>query len=72
MPRLTGYGYRSENGALVPVDHEQAVLAQLRQWQAEGLPLAEMARRLNEASTPSRRGRWHPTSVSRALARDSG
>lgn len=63
------YGYRAENGALVPVDSEQAVLAQLRQWQAEGLPLAEMARRLNEAGKSSRRGRWHPTSVSRALAR---
>lgn len=63
------YGFRAENGALVPVDSEQAVLAQLRQWQAEGLPLAEMARKLNSAGTTSKRGgKWHPTSVARALA----
>lgn len=65
------YGYRAVGGTLVPVDEEQAVLGQLRRWQAEGLALAEMARRLNAEGTPSRRGKWHPTSVSRALSRPS-
>lgn len=63
------YGYRAEAGRLVAIPEEQAVLATMRQWQAEGVPLAEIARRLNEAGQEARRGRWHPTSVARVLRR---
>lgn len=69
------YGWRAardekgRRGVLEPVPEEQAVLARMRALQASGEPLAAIARRLNDEGTPARRGRWHPTSVSRALGR---
>lgn len=63
------YGYRAERGDLAEQPDEQAVLAQMRDWQTEGASFAEIARRLNEHGTPARRGRWHPMTVSRALNR---
>ncbi len=63
------YGWKAEAGELVPELVEQEVIARLAAWRSEGASLAEMARRLNADNIPARRGRWHPTTVSRALKR---
>jgi len=61
---------RGRRGLLEQDPNEQRILATLKAWQAEGLPLAEVARRANAEGLPTRRGaRWHPTSISRVLGR---
>ncbi len=71
------YGWRAgkdeggRRGVLEPDPQEQAVLARMRLLQANGETLASIARTLNDEGVPARRGRWHPTSVARALARSS-
>lgn len=63
------FGWRAEDAELVVDEGEQRVIATIRQWSEDGESLAGIARRLNESGTPARRGRWHPTTVSRVLAR---
>ena len=63
------YGYRAEGRALVPDPAESAVLARMRQWAGDGLSRRAIAGRLNAEGVPTKRGgRWHPTTVSRALS----
>jgi hypothetical protein len=48
------------------------LLPTLRTMKAEGLTLAKMAEKLNEAGHKTRRGKlWSPTQVSRVLDRDA-
>lgn len=64
------YGWRSDVGVLVEVEEEQEVLALMRTLQATGASIRNIAEQLNREDTPARRGgRWHPTTVSRALTR---
>jgi hypothetical protein len=63
------YGYRAKRRALVPDPDESAILARMRQWEANGLSRRAIAERLNAEGTPTKRGgRWHPTTISRALS----
>jgi DNA invertase Pin-like site-specific DNA recombinase len=55
------FGYRAEEGELVPVAEEQATLARIRQLRGEGKPLRFIADVLNGEGIRPRRGRaWHP------------
>lgn len=63
------FGYRAESGELVPVDGEQAVIARIVAWRDDGVSLARSAAILNAEGVPARKGRWHPTTVARVLAR---
>ncbi|MEU8902216.1 recombinase family protein [Streptomyces mirabilis] len=62
------YGYQAVNKELVEAPEEMAVLKQMDAWKGEGLGVRGIAARLNEKGIPSKRGgRWHPTTVARAL-----
>ncbi len=66
------YGWRAEDGALVPVQAEQDVLGSMRTWREAGQSLRMIAGRLNADAVPTKRGtgtRWHPATVAKALAR---
>lgn len=64
------FGWRAEGGDLVEDATEQGVLDLMRSWRADGMSLREVARMLNEAGVPPRRGReWYPATVARILAR---
>lgn len=63
------YGWRAEGGELVVNDAEHAVVRLVIQWAADGASIAAIARRLNADGVKARRGGWHPTTVSRILAR---
>jgi DNA invertase Pin-like site-specific DNA recombinase len=56
---------------LVPLAHEQEVVAKIKGMRAEGLKLHQIARRLNEAKIPARRdGVWRAQRLSIVLRRD--
>lgn len=61
------FGYAVRDGRLVERPDEQQVLRRIRSRRAAGAPLATIAQELNEAGVAPRRGRWHPTSIARAL-----
>lgn len=63
------FGWHSERGVLVPVQLEQEGLELMRSWRADGLSLAAIADRANAEGIAARRGRWHATSVGRAVSR---
>lgn len=66
------YGQRAENKALTVDSTEADVLQQMRAWQAEGVSIRSICKRLNDADIPSKRGgRWHPTAVARLLNPDA-
>ncbi|PSM31331.1 recombinase family protein [Haliangium sp. UPWRP_2] len=55
---------------LVPLPEEQEVLRKIRDLRADGLKLHQIARRLNEAGIPARRGgRWRAQRLSIVLRR---
>jgi DNA invertase Pin-like site-specific DNA recombinase len=56
---------------LVPLAHEQAVLAKISAMRTDGLKMREIARRLNEAKIPARRGGiWRAQRICIVLHRD--
>ncbi|UPK66527.1 recombinase family protein (plasmid) [Rhodococcus pyridinivorans] len=62
------YGQRAIDGELVEHPEEAAVLRQIRVWATEGVGVRAIARRLNDAGIPSKRGgRWHPSTVARQV-----
>ncbi|MFJ8589540.1 recombinase family protein [Streptomyces sp. NPDC093595] len=62
------YGQKAVNKELAEDSGEAEVLAQMRQWQAEGVSIRGIVDRLNAARVPSKRGgKWHPTTVARLL-----
>lgn len=62
------YGQRVVDGELVEHPEEIAVLRQVRAWAVEGVGVRAIARRLNDAGVPSKRGgQWHPSTVSRLV-----
>ena len=64
------FGYRTEDGQLVPDPTEQATLARIAELRAEGATLREMARALEaEGHRTKRAERWHPESIRRIAKR---
>jgi DNA invertase Pin-like site-specific DNA recombinase len=63
-------GFRVERRALVPDDEEQRVVERIRQLHLEGKSLREIGKVLDaEGLRPKRGGRWHSTTINRALQR---
>ena len=62
-------GYRFESGQLVPDPAEAAVLARVRELRSRGLSVARVATILNTEGLKCRGGRWHVTTLARALRR---
>lgn len=64
------FGFRVEDGELVPDEGEQETLNRARELQAGGVSIREIATTLNEEGLRTKRGaRWHPTTVARVLGR---
>lgn len=64
------FGYRAQEGVLVPNDREQVALTRMRELRAEGLSLRQIADVLHAEGHRSKRGgRWHPQTVARVLER---
>ncbi len=62
------YGQRVVDHQLIEHPQEAAVLRQMRAWAAEGVGVRAIARRLNDAGVPAKRGgRWHPSTVARLV-----
>ena len=62
-------GYRFEGGRLAPDPAEGAVLTRVQALRARGLSLARVAAILNAEGVDCRGGRWHVTTLARALRR---
>jgi DNA invertase Pin-like site-specific DNA recombinase len=66
-------GLRSQDGEAVPDEAEQAALALIRSQHSEGRSLREIVSALEAGGHRTKRGgRWHPSTVARALARQAG
>lgn len=64
------FGFRVEDGELVPDEDEQDTLQRARALQKAGVSIREIATTLNEEGRSTKRGtRWHPTTVARVLGR---
>jgi DNA invertase Pin-like site-specific DNA recombinase len=64
------FGFRVEDGELVPDQGEQETLGRARELRAAGSSIREIATALNEEGRSTKRGtRWHPTTVARVLRR---
>jgi DNA invertase Pin-like site-specific DNA recombinase len=64
------YGYRVEDGQLVPDADEQAALARIAELRAMGATLRQIARTLDaEGHRPRRAQRWHPEALRRIVQR---
>jgi DNA invertase Pin-like site-specific DNA recombinase len=58
------YGFRGDDGRLVPDDTEQKVLARIKRLRGRGMSYDRIARSLNNAGLPAKRGgRWAAMSV---------
>jgi DNA invertase Pin-like site-specific DNA recombinase len=60
-------GYRFEAGRLVPEPAEGASLARVQEMRSKGLSLARVTSVLNAGGCQLRGGRWHVTTLARAL-----
>jgi DNA invertase Pin-like site-specific DNA recombinase len=64
------FGYRADNGALVPLVDEQRVVERILELRRGGATLRDIASHLNEHGyKPKRAAAWHPESVKRVLVR---
>jgi len=62
------YGQQAVERELAEHPDEATTLEQPRAWHTEGVGVRNIARRLNNAGIPSKRGgRWHPTTVARLV-----
>jgi len=65
----TPYGFVRRGDRLIANPDEQAILARIQHWHAEGWSLHRIADTLNEAGVPSKRGgRWYASTVRALLA----
>jgi hypothetical protein len=67
--RRAPLGFRLDGGRLVEDAAERAVLERVRTLRSAGLSLARVVSRLNAEGLRCRGGRWHVTSLARALKR---
>jgi len=68
--RAPGCGFSAKGGSLIPVPHEQAVIARVSQLRVAGMSLRAIAAQLDlEDLRPRRATRWDSSSVGRILAR---
>lgn len=66
------YGTQAVEHELAEHPQEADTLRQMQAWHAEGIGVREIARRLNDAGIPSKRGgKWHPTTVARLVDPDA-
>jgi DNA invertase Pin-like site-specific DNA recombinase len=64
------FGLMAHNGALEPVEAEQAALARIRELRASGASLRTISARLEAEGLRPRRGvKWHPTTLARVIRR---
>lgn len=65
----TPYGFQRNGAELVSDDTESDIIARLKAWDSEGIPLRGMADRLNAAGTPTKRGglKWYASTVAKIL-----
>jgi DNA invertase Pin-like site-specific DNA recombinase len=64
------FGYRAEDGQLVPDPAEQAALARINELRSEGATLRQIARALEaEGHRTKRADRWHPETLRRITKR---
>jgi DNA invertase Pin-like site-specific DNA recombinase len=67
------YGYRWQQGNLVPVPAEQTALMKMKALATQGVPVNEIARVLVAEGHPTKRGgRWCGATVARILRRTNG
>jgi len=60
----TPYGFKRRGKSLIEDEVEQKVVLQIQELQEKGCSLREIARRLNEAEIPSKKGgQWYASSV---------
>jgi site-specific DNA recombinase len=69
VSRRAPLGFRFEGGRLAQASEESAILARVREMRARGLSLARVAAILNAEGLKCRGGRWHVTTLARALRR---
>jgi DNA invertase Pin-like site-specific DNA recombinase len=69
VSRLAPLGYRFEDSRLVDDPEELALLARVREMRSRGLSLHRVVAILNAEGATCRGGRWHVTTLARALAR---
>lgn len=63
-------GFKAENGSLVPVEDEQAVIDRIAALRGAGASLRTICNTLTAEGHPTKRGtRWHPNTVARVLDR---
>jgi DNA invertase Pin-like site-specific DNA recombinase len=67
----TPYGYEKFGGKLIPEQQESMVLENMKAARAEGMSLTSIARFLNDAGVPCKKGgkQWYPTTVKKILER---
>jgi hypothetical protein len=67
--RRAPLGFRFEDGRLVDDPEERATLARVQEMKRRGLSMARVATILNAEGLRCRGGRWHVTTLARALRR---
>jgi DNA invertase Pin-like site-specific DNA recombinase len=64
------FGLTAQNGALEPVEAEQAVLTRIRELRTSGASLRAISAHLEAEGLRAKRGvRWHPTTLARVIKR---
>jgi site-specific DNA recombinase len=72
VSRRAPIGYLFDGGRLAEDEAEGVILARVRELRGKGLSLARVAGILNAEGSTCRGGRWHVTTLARALARSAG
>jgi DNA invertase Pin-like site-specific DNA recombinase len=72
VSRRAPLGYRFDGGRLTEDESELAILVRVRELRARGLSLERVAGILNAEGSTCRGGKWHVTTLARALARLAG
>ena len=63
------FGWRADDGELVPIDAEQSTIARIKELRTEGASLRAIAATLEAEGRPTRRGgHWQPTVLAKILA----
>lgn len=64
----TPLGFNRDGKRLVANGQEQETIKRIKSWHTEGVSMQEIARRLNDAGTPTKKGgKWYASTVSNIL-----